>query len=241
MNVQFFTSEWKKWIRDPMMVFMLFYPLLFGALGRWGLPWLAEESGFFLDPFLPLIMAILAIIAPHIYGSIAGFSILDDRDDNIFQSVQVSPLSISGFLAFRLVLVTIMSFGTSIFVLVFSNLSGLPWSLILWVSFLASLIAPMCALAINALASNKVEGFVVLKGLLGLALVLPGFGLFFHDAKELFFGLAPGFWPAKMISGHLQGSASLFLAQGLYFWIGLVYIGILSIGCTLWFRRRVLQ
>ncbi len=239
MNALFITSEWKKWTRDSLMLFMLVYPLIFGALGRWGLPWFAEQAGFYLDPYHPLIMGILAILAPHIYGATAGFSILEDRDDHILTSVRVTPLSTAAFLAFRLIMVTAMAFLTNLFVLWFSNIPGLGLSQMLLASFLSCLIAPMCALLINAFASNKVEGFVILKGLMGTAIILPAFGLFFHDAKELFFAIAPGFWPAKIVSSVMHGGDMLFLNTALYFWLGLAYIAVLTLGSARLFAKRV--
>ena len=45
MYLAFITSELKKWLRDPLLSFMLAYPVVFALLGRYGVPWLADMGG----------------------------------------------------------------------------------------------------------------------------------------------------------------------------------------------------
>ena len=77
MYGSFVTSELKKWLRDPMMKFMFFYPIFFGIIGRYILPWIADNNGFNIDMFADLIVVILTLMTPLIYGALIGFSILD--------------------------------------------------------------------------------------------------------------------------------------------------------------------
>ncbi len=228
MKKDFFTSEFKKWVRDPMMRFMLIYPLLFGLIGRYLLPWAAETADFNLDHYADLALVALTLMTPHVYGAIIGFSILDDRDDNILTAVQVTPLSIHQFLSFRMLMVLGLSFASCVYVMWFSDIGDLSFNAILAISLLASLGAPMSGLLINALSSNKIEGFAVMKGT-GIILMFPIFSLFFFDSKELLFSFAPGFWPAKAISGLVRGEELLYLSYNQYFFIGLAYIIILNL------------
>ncbi|MFN7250579.1 MAG: ABC transporter permease [Anaerobacillus sp.] len=222
MYKSFLVSEWKKWLRDPLLKFMVFYPILFGVVGRYVLPLIAENTGFSIGYYADLIIVILVLLVPHVYGALVGFSILDDRDDHILTSIHVTPLGIHQFLSFRMAVVLVLSFIATTYVIWFSNIGDLSLGNILAIAFLVSLAAPMTGLFINALAKNKIEGFAVMKGA-GMIIIFPIVSLFFLDSKELFFSFAPGFWPAKAISSLIRGDV-LLLTFNQYIVIGLVYV-----------------
>ncbi|MEC9489293.1 MAG: hypothetical protein UMV23_07420 [Halanaerobium sp.] len=238
MYKEYLFSELKKWLRDPMMRFMVFYPIIIGLVGRYLLPVIAENSGFILEQYADLILVILTLFTPHIYGAVLAFSILDDRDDNILSSIKVTPLSIHQFISFRLVIVTVFSLLGCTFVMWFASIGNLTPVNIILISFLASLAAPATGLFINAFAHNKIEGFAIMKGS-GVILVFPIIALFFHDYKEFFFSFAPGFWPAKTISSLIHGPGMLPLNYWLYYLLGLVYVVLLNIFAYLNFSKRV--
>lgn len=220
-----------------MLKFMLIYPLIFGILGRFALPWLAENTGFVLELYEDFVLVVLTLLIPQIYGALLGFSILDDRDDNILISVRVTPLNLHQFLSFKVAMVLILSFLASIFVLWFVEIGELSWSAILWISFLASLGTPITGFLINAFARNKIEGFAIMKGL-GTTILFPFLALFFHDAREFFFAFVPGFWPGKAISSLIRGEGLLPLTFQQYYSIGLIYVLILNAAVYSLFLRR---
>jgi len=228
MYKNFLSSELKKWLRDPLMKFLLFYPIVFGIIGRFLLPWIADTSGFNINQYADIFVVVLTLLTPQIFGALVGFSILDDRDDNILTSIKVTPLSIHQFLSFRLIVTSLMSFIACIYVMWFSDIGGLSIKYIIAIAFLASLATPMSGLMINALAQNKIEGFAVMKGT-GIIIVFPVVALFFMDKKELFFSFAPGFWPAKAISVLIRGEGILPMTYNQYFFIGLIYVLLLNL------------
>ncbi len=234
----FLASELKNWVRDPMTRFMLIYPLLFGLFGRYLLPEIAEMSGFFLEAFADFVLAVLAMFIPQIYGALLGFSLLDDRDDNIMPSIRVSPLSLHQFFSFKVAMTLVLSFIAAVFVLWFVDIGGLSWGNILLVSFLASLGTPINAFLINAFSRNKIEGFAVMKGI-GTLIVFPIIALFFTDAREFFFAFVPAFWPVKAISVLIRGSEVLPLNFTSYFTLGLIYVLILNVLVYRFFLQKV--
>lgn len=237
MYANFLSSELKKWLRDPMMSFMVFYPILFGIVGRFILPLVADTAGFNLEHFTDLVLVILTLMTPHVYGAVIGFSILDDRDDNILSSIKVTPLSIHQFLSFKLVAVFILCFVACVFVMWFSNIGNIHLGAMLALAFLVSLAAPMTGLLINALSQNKIEGFAVMKGL-GTIILFPIIAIFFVDKKEFIFAFAPGFWPAKAISTLVRGEGALLLSYNQYYLVGLVYILLLNLATYRLFLRK---
>lgn len=236
----FFISEFKKWLRDPMMRFMLIYPILFGIVGRYLLPAISETSNFNIEANADFIVAVLALISPVVFGAIIGFSVLEDRDDHIIDSIKVTPLSFNQFMSFRLIVVYVLAFAASIFIMWFSDIGNFALGNMFLIAFTAAFSAPMTGLAINIFSQNKIEGFAIMK-LGGTIIILPIIALFFSDAKELFFAIFPAFWPAKMISSVIRGDEQMFLNYNLYFIIGLLYVIILNVLSYLKFIRKVVD
>ncbi len=234
----FISGELKKWMRDPMTRFMLFYPLLFGVIGRYALPVIADNSGFSIESNADFILVALTLMMPIIYGAVIGFSILDDRDDQIINSVRITPLNLNFFMIFRLAMVYLLAFAASIFVMWFVEIGTLAWKDILLIAFLASFSAPLTGLLINIFANNKIEGFAIMK-LVGMIIILPIISLFFNDARELFFAVIPAFWPGKIISALIHGEGQMFLSSSAYFWVGLLYILILNLITYRRFSRKI--
>ncbi len=218
------------------MGFMLVYPIIFGLLGRYFLPWISEKYGFNFVPFNDLILVILVLFVPIAYGALIGFSILEDRDDNVLTNIKVTPLSLHQFLSFRLIAVYLLCVVATIFVMWFSKVGALSMKDIIPISLLASLEAPISGLLINSFAKNKIEGFAVMK-VGGSIMIFPIVALFFKGARELFFSFAPGFWSAKAISSIIRGG-NLYLSYNQYYFIGLLYMVILNILSYLLFIKK---
>ncbi len=238
MYKTFIISEWKNWVRDRMTRFMLIYPIIFGLFGRYLLPEIAYMGDFFLEAYADIVLAILAMFIPQIFGALLGFSLLDERDDNVMPTIRVSPLNLHQYFSFKIVMTLILSFLAAVFVIWFVDIGGLSWRNILLVSFLASLGTPINAFLINALSRNKIEGFAVMKGI-GTLIVFPIIALFFTDAKEFFFAFVPAFWPVKAISSLIRGAEALPLNFSSYFALGLVYVLILNFFAYRFFLQKI--
>ena len=237
MYRKFIKSEIGKIRHDSMMLFMFFAPLLFGLMGRYLIPGLAEVNDFDIILIADYVLVGLAIMMPLLYGALVGFSILDDRDDNILMTIKVSPLSIHQYLSFRLIMATILSFLAVIFILWFSDIVVFALTDLLLIAFLASLSAPAIALFINVIAKNKIEGFAIMKGV-QIVLLVPLISLYFTDYKELFFSIVPGYWPTKVISIVVKGEGFSYLTYNVYYIIGFVYIVLLNIVIYHLFLKR---
>lgn len=221
-----------------MIRFMFGYPFVFGIIGRYFVPWIAERSNLNIDLYADLILVMLTLITPIAFGAILAFSILEDRDDNILTSIKVTPLSINVFLSFRFVTVVILTYFTVVFVMWFSNIANFPVKNIFAIALLVSLEAPVYGFLINAFSSNKIEGFAVMKGT-GIFMLFPIIALFFTDKKELFFSFAPGFWAAKSISSVIRGDGVLYLRYSHYYIIGVIYLVLLNLLSYKIFSKRV--
>lgn len=230
--------ELKKWVRDPFARFMIAWPVALAAIIRFAVPIAEERLGMSFAPYYHVVLAAVAVIVSRVSGAIAAFSILDDRDDNVLFSVRVAPLSLEFFIGLKLFLVYVASVLASAFATWFSNLSRVSWGVILGVSAVAAFGAPMAALLINVVAGNKVEGFAAIKAT-GISAVAPIVALFFFDAKEFWFAVEPGFWPAKALTAATLGNDMMQLTYGAYLAVGLLYgVALVLLLCRL-FKRKV--
>lgn len=223
MLIRLMKFELKNLLRDRMTAMLLVYPIMVGFLGKYLL-----ENQNFDENGINLLVVALTIISGMIFGSMAGFSILDDRDDNVFLSIQISPMNVRFYVWFKVLFIYILSVFANL--LIFLIMGGLGLELIdfILISLLIGLQVPINAFLINALSSNKVEGFIAMKGS-GFLIIFPVVAFFFLDWKEWLFAFAPAFWGAKAVQSRLLqsyidlGVVSMNLDFWMYLGIGFVY------------------
>jgi fluoroquinolone transport system permease protein len=243
MLLNYALTEIKKWTRDSLLLFMLAYPFLFGALGAFVVPAVLDQFAIAIDPKLlaDIVLVMLAMMTPIIFGFVVGFSIMDDRDDHIIDSIMTSPLEVFWFIWIKLIMIYIFSFVATI-IIFYMTFIGLELSFdIFWrfilIAAVISLVSIQFTLLINAIAKNKIEGFAVVKGM-GILAIVPVASLFITDWREYFFGLIPQFWPAKAISANFN---ELNLEWWVYLLIGAVVISITNWLLYKWFERKVVR
>lgn len=213
-------------MRDRLYVYIfVLYPMLIVVISRFVVPWISEKV-FPLESFYPLLFMMMANLIPLVFGFITAFLIIDERDENLLTVLRVMPISRSSYLIYRMLLMTLFAF---IYVALFPILTGLveiPFLLYLPVAVLFALFVPVIALIINVLASNKVQGFAVMKTLGGVFL-LPLFAFFIAGNLKYVFGLLPNFWTFMSLDKALTTGAHDFLHLGIGFVVNLALIVVL--------------
>lgn len=214
--------ELKNLIRDRMTLLFLFYPFLVSFFAK-----MFIDRNNYDAQTIQVIVISLSIISGVVFGAMAGFSIMDDRDDHIFTSIKISPLSIQYYVWFKVLFVAILGFFANLVIYAFVDMQ-IDFSLYLLFTLLSSLQIPMFAFVINALASNKVEGFMAMKGT-GFIMIFPVISFFFLDWKQWIFAFAPAFWVFKAFQFELfkplldAGIVEMYLNTPLYLAIGFLY------------------
>lgn len=208
--------------RDPLLRWMILYPLLVAVLVRWGIPVLNARLlvayQFDLSQYYLLIMSFVVLMTPALTGMVIGFLLLDEKDARTLAALQVTPLTLRGYLVYRITVPILLSFLVSLMAVSVAGLTPVrPLALILS-SAGAAFLTPFYALFLAGFASNKVQGFALTKGL-GV-LILPPLAAYFVDPPlQWIFGIVPLYWPVKQI--WLQGAS--VTNQGLCFAVGLCY------------------
>ncbi|MFA5225577.1 MAG: hypothetical protein AB7D50_01375 [Bacilli bacterium] len=223
MHLQILFMQIKRILRDKMYIFFALYPLFIVALSYWLIPYLRTEAG---DIAANVVVLLLILMTPFMFGALTAFTLLDDRDDHVFTSLRITPLKITTYINIKLVIAYLFGVISSLLVLFINDYLSMSVLDKILVALLSSMSAPTIALLVNAFSTNKVEGFVILKST-GLLIILPIAALFVTSWTEIFLGIIPGFWPARIITLSLLPTDFL-MPNYLYFIIGtlinLIYI-----------------
>ena len=221
--------------RDSLLRWFIFLPVLLVILLRIVVPLAAqllwERLRFDLLPYYSLINSFLYLILPMLVGMVLGFLLLDQRDDNTLTALQVTPLSLNGYLAYRISLPLLVAFVMTLVMVPLAGLAQLNPTAHLAAALCAAPLAPMFALFTAAFAQNKVQGFAVMKAS-SIISVPPLIAYFVTGWWQWLFGLAPTYWPVKVYwlleAGSPLGWAALL--------VGLLYQFLLIALLLRWFH-----
>jgi len=231
-------SEIKNILRENMTVVMLVYPLVLGGVGR-----LLIQREIVQGEGIGLTAMLVTVLAGFMFGAMAGFSLLDDRDDQVLESIQISPVPVQWYIWFKISFAYILAIFAGFFMIWFTGAFELSLGDITLLAALSAMQVPITAFFINAFAKNKVEGFVTMKGT-GFLIIFPVAAFFFLDAKEWLFALAPAHWVAKAVQySMLEPAINLGLVEMnlnfyQYLGIGYVYNLLLVAGAYILFLKK---
>lgn len=257
--------ELKTIMKDPMSIFLILYPFLMLFMTGYLIPMILSRvttSDSQASAYTLLISFIVLLSAGgFVTGGLLGFSFLDNRDENTFLAIAVSPMSIKGYTIFKTIYTFFIAFiGNIIMVgglvlfaqdaytityqsITVSLLSSLNIGHILSFSFVSAMVVPFVSMMIVVIAKNKIEGFAFLKSS-GIFIMIPVLMLLdvFQDGKQYILGIIPTFWPTKaLLNVALMTSGPADLSYFWYLFIGLVYPLLLSILAFRIFNKKVLQ
>ena len=236
---QLLKSDFKLVFRDTFVQFLALYPLILGLATRFLMPFLTDRVILIdLTLYYNLIgSTVIGLQVALIAGTAIGLLVLDEKDQRTLTALQVTPLSLRVYLAYRLGLPVIFSMlGSLLIIVLVSNFLPMPAPLpSLLVVFLGALPLPVYALFISAMGQNKVQGIALSKGL-GPFIILPVLAWFVPEPWQWLFGIIPTFWPAK---AYWQVMAGENLA--LVLWVGLGCCLLWNSALWVLFQRRVVH
>ena len=195
--------------RDPMLRWLAVLPLAMALVLRWVFPPLLARLSAWIGHDLsgavvPLTSYIIVMIAPGITGIVIGFLLLDHRDEGTLAALGVSPLTLGGYLAYRLAVPLQLALLAPLLGFPLSGVAEVRPAAALVAALVAAPMAPLFALFLAAFARNKVQGFALMKAA-GAVLWPPLFAFFVPLPWQLLFGLSPVYWPARVYWAALAG------------------------------------
>lgn len=209
--------------RDKMYAFFAIYSVVLIVVAYFLIPYIVENANILAAHLVTLVFILMI---SFLFGAVTGFTLLDDQDDNVLLSLKITPISVKKYIGIKLVISYLFGVISTLLLILVTELIHTATPLeILMIATLAPFQAPIIALLINMLATNKVEGFVIMK-LSGILLLAPIAVLFLTNWTEIFLMILPGFWPARMVSMLLTNESYLFNSFFLYFILGLFINGL---------------
>jgi fluoroquinolone transport system permease protein len=209
--------------RDSLLRWMVFLPLVLAAAARWAMPpiirWIGNLFAVDLLPYYSPIMGYaLIVLTPFLAATVVGFLLLDQRDDGTLTALQVTPLSLNGYLLYRLATPMLAGILATMIVIPLSGVISIAPIPLLLVVVGAAPLAPLMAVILAVIAQNKVQGFAVLK-VSSIVLLPPMIAYFVQGPWHLLLALVPTYWPAMMLWTAVPYNPSFW-----FFWsAGLAY------------------
>lgn len=222
--------------RDPMLYVMFAAPFLTVLVLRFAVPvateLLLEHLQFDLGEHISFVAAFLAFIQAMLAGMVFGFIVLDERDEGVVAAIAVTPISRSGYIAYRLAVAG--AFGLLFFLVVIlsSRMMSVHLIRICLASLLAAVNSSFYLLFLSSAAGNKVEGLAVAK-LGGLVFMAPVAGYLLPGLWQIPLAFVPTYWIVPVLYYPIQDFLwivpSMLLVHSA--WFAIMYR---------WFQRKVL-
>jgi len=201
-------------VRDPLLLLMPFVPFMAAAALRFVLPplsaFIEHGTGFRLLEYAALIRVVLELFPGTFYGMMAGFLLLDDRDDGVSVYWGATPVGRTGYLAVRLTLFSLAAFVAGLAVGPLLGLGAGSTLRDVAVAFLGAGQVAFYALFLGAFAADKVEGLAILKAMSGLDLA-PLAVLLSLPTRAVAWAF-PQYWAAEVALGRVDRLPSALLA-----------------------------
>lgn len=219
----FARNDTKLIFRDKFLILMTFISIFIAIITRYLLPWADTtliEKGlmpsvsipFSLHELYPMLVTFTALYNGGIIsGMVAGFLLLDEKDEGTLQAIIVTPVPLHYYTIYRFGLASIFSAFIMFIMLQIIGIALLPvWQLIL-LCIASSLVSTIVALFLVLTAQNKVQGFAMGKftSIAGFTILI---GWFVPDTWQWVLGIFPPFLVHKAYWLALDGNSLWWLA-----------------------------
>jgi fluoroquinolone transport system permease protein len=227
IQITLFKNDLKQIVRDTIMALLLFAPLFlivaFKLLELFLVPFLAAKTGFDIMPYFLYVLSFVLLMNSGMLGIVTGFMMLDERDGNISQLLEITPLGRSGYLINRLAFASIVSIIYGFIGIAVFKLPDLTFFSIVFLSVLSAFYTAIIGLLIFSGAEDKVKGLTFAKGLNTLVLFA------FTDLFALpWLTFLSWFFPPYWITMILKSPLSLLVYSTALF-VHMVWLGFLII------------
>jgi len=232
-------NDFKNIIRDKLLISLaILYPVILVMFSQILVQFIAPnlKGSIPLAGNFTMFFFLFVTIIPILYGFIASFLILDEKDEHLLTVLRVMPISRNTYLVYRMLFLTFFSF---IVLLIFPLLSGLientqfTYVHYIPIAVFFSLLTPFSAMLVSSFATNKVQAFAIFK-ISATIYMLPLFTFLISDNLKYVFSLAPNFWGFIALKEVLTNGSNDYLHLS----IGFVYTILLIIGLFYIFNKK---
>ncbi len=195
-------ADMKQIAREPIMLMLIFMPvfffILFKLLILFLFPRIETWTGFDIVPYYSYLLSGVFVITPQLLGTVTGFLMIDDRDENIYSLMSVTPMGYSGYMANRLLIPFTAGIFYTLFGYVVLSIYSIPFFNLLYISLLAGLEGIIASLMLFQLSKDKVQGLTYAKTL-GIFIAFCFADLLNVRWVSVLASLIPFYWPSRLI------------------------------------------
>ncbi|MBL1242702.1 MAG: hypothetical protein COB13_012695 [OCS116 cluster bacterium] len=238
---KFFDNDKKLIFRDSFMVLMLLFTILIAVAVRYILPWLdgiliekgympSENIAYALHDTYPMWASFISLYNGGLLaGMVAGFLMLDEKDEGTLTALIVTPVPLQHYTFYRFGLAALFSFLMMMIMVYIVGIELLPfWQLTLLCAS-ASLVSIIVSLFLSLAAQNKIQGFAMGKFTSIAGWVIMG-GWFLPENWQWLLGIFPPFLVHKAYWLALDGNP--------LWWLALALGTLLQVAAIYWMSKK---
>jgi len=214
-------ADLKSTFREPLFRILIFFPFASFAMVRWGYPVLLY---YFppIEPYSQVILMWACLQSATMFGFIYGFIFLEEKEENLWQVMQILPVSGFKLVTSRLLVGLIITTAVNFTLIHWGGIGSYPvWKEII-VSIHFSFAAPFIALFIGSFAKNKIEGLAQVK-VINILVIIPAVIYFLPYKASYITAIIPTFWSFRSLEKATQGIPEF----GISLLVGTLWYGII--------------
>ncbi len=192
----------KRVIREPILMLFMFVPFItyfvFRLLHQYGFPLLLTYTGFDANPYKPYLAAFSFLMAPSLLGTVTGFLMIDERDENIWPLMAITPIGESGYLTNRLLFPFLGSVIYAFLSQGIAHVVDIPFGLLCLLAILSGMEGIFFGLLLFRFATDKVQGLTLSKAM-GIFMFFPLSSLLQLNWFDSIAGAVPFTWMGRLL------------------------------------------
>ncbi|MCX8131480.1 MAG: hypothetical protein N3I35_15485 [Clostridia bacterium] len=226
INLVHMKADFKQILREPVMILFMLIPLfiftVFKLFIAFIMPLISEYTGFDFFRYYGYILTFVFLMSPGMLGTVAGFLMIDDRDEKIYELMSVTPVGYKGYIANRLAIpfaggVIYTFIGYFVLDVYYISLPAL-----IFISILSGVEGIIISLLLFNVADDKVKGLTYSKAL-SASFVFCLADLLGIKWISMIAGLLPFYWISKIV--YNPGVLSISAAAAIHvFWLGTIVV-----------------
>ncbi|WP_028596181.1 hypothetical protein [Paenibacillus assamensis] len=229
-------AEGKRLQSERMQLLLMASPLLLIGMTVYVLPVIHQSISMYdqinLNAYYPHLFGMFVCLIPLMLGVVAGFALLEERDEQLIAYYSITPISRQGYMIVRYMLPISVTAVYIMLIFVLQQQITISWYSFLIIFSMLMLEMLMMGLAMSVFAMNKVEGLALSK-VAGVIVVVPQLISFFPQHLHWLGWWAPPYWIIEMLTNPDIVAGSEFTT----FFVGMVGLSLHSV-VLLWLYRK---
>lgn len=214
--------------REPIMILFTVLPLFLIFLFRFGAPllmsFISTKTSFEPHQYTNYLFSLALLMTPFMTGTLAGFIMLEEKDNNVIELMLVTPAGFSGYLMMRLMGAIVLSILYSVLGFILFNSMGYSYSLFPGTILLIVIQSSITSLILFSVAKNKVQGLTIAKGL-GLLMAPIFFDLLNNSFLRIIGYGSPYYWIYAILVNKNAASTIIGFAVNIIWLVVMLFIG----------------